>query len=186
MRYRGQEPSPECLLPQLDDIERRARAIASDLDDSAMAWTPPAGGWSIGQVFEHLVLGNVIYFPPMRALLARGRPAGARPWQPSFSGRLLIGSLISPRKLPAPARIRPGPKPRDHVVDAFVETIHETADLVRQSKGLDLRALRMTSPVSGFVRGLNFGDALIVIVVHAHRHLGQVERIRNTAGFPAP
>ncbi len=47
-----------------------------------------------------------------------------------------------------------------------------------------MRKLRMTSPVTPLVRRLNLGDAFVIIVVHAQRHMRQIERVIAAPGFP--
>jgi len=189
MAYLGLEPTPHCLMPLIEEIEERTKRLTGGLDDRALGWRPPDGGWSVAQVFEHLVMGNELYFPVMRGLLADVTPASpgeAPPWRPSFFGRLLIRSLrpVSRRKLPTTSKLKPGLTVRDGVINEFLRTMRDTSDIIWKAHGLDLRRLRMTSPVSSLVRGLNLGDAFIIIVVHAQRHLGQIERVQAATGFP--
>jgi hypothetical protein len=42
---------------------------------------------------------------------------------------------------------------------------------------MDWRRVRMRSPVAPLLR-MNLGDALTVLVVHAERHAGQIERVK--------
>ena len=106
-------------------------------------------------------------------------------WRPSFMGRLLVHSLRSPRKLPAPRMYRPAPDPRARVVDQFMLRQRELVELLNASAGLDWRRVRTASPVSPLIR-LNLGDCFTVLVVHAQRHLGQIERLESRADFPVP
>jgi hypothetical protein len=60
-------------------------------------------------------------------------------------------------------------------------------DLRRAVEGAisaDLRRTRVVSPAASLVR-LNLGDCFEILVSHADRHLGQVERIRKQPEFPA-
>jgi hypothetical protein len=50
-----------------------------------------------------------------------------------------------------------------------------------EADGHDL-GVGFSSPVSPLIR-LNLGDAFRVLVVHCHRHLGQVERTRRAVGM---
>jgi hypothetical protein len=54
----------------------------------------------------------------------------------------------------------------------------------REAAGLDLRRTRVVSPVTRLVR-MNVGDALALLLTHERRHLGQIGRVRESAGFPA-
>ena len=63
-------------------------------------------------------------------------------------------------------------------VPALLAAIAATDARLRAAAGLDWRAVRLSSPVSRFIR-LNLGDAFVILVVHAQRHLGQITRIRD-------
>ena len=177
------------LRRRTDAADERARALAADLDAAQLAWGPPGGGWSIGVVLEHLVVSAEQYLPGMRAAAAAARPAvEARPgpWRPSLVGRLLIGAVdpASTRRLTSPRRFQPGPRPRPAVLDAFLRTQGELRALLQQADRVDAARARFASPVSPLIR-LTLADALTVLVLHAERHLGQIERVRRAPGFPA-
>jgi hypothetical protein len=189
MPYAGLEPTPESLVPELEKLEQRTKELTAGFGPEAMNWRPPDGGWSIAQLFEHLTVSTEIYFPLIRSRLAgsTANPARLQAWKPSLWGRVLIRSLqpTTLRKLPAPRIIRPGAQARANVVSEFLRALRETAELVRQARGHDLRRLRFPSPVSALLRGFNVGDAFLIIVVHAQRHLKQIERVQAHPAFPA-
>lgn len=177
------------LLDEVENIRARARRLTAPLTPTQLAWLPPNGGWSVGQVLEHLLISDQSYLVPMRALIERAR-AGASSqspaaWRPTLAGRFLIRSLgpRGTRKLPAPKIYRPGPVARADVVGAYLRNIDEIEALLRTSRGLDLGRLRMASPVSRLIR-VHVGDGFSIIAVHAQRHLGQIERIQTSVGYP--
>lgn len=189
MTFMGLEPTAESLGPLLDTIEAQARGDLADLDHAALTWNPPGGGWSIAQVLEHLVIINTLYLAPMRSLVAgASRNGGAgREWKPSFMGRLLIKSVLpTARKRKTFRKLEPGPRPGTEVVARFLDTLHEIRELLGQARAIDMRKPRMTSPVSGLVRRLNLGDAFVITVAHAQRHMLQIERVIAAPGFPTP
>lgn len=176
----------ERLLRENDEVISRAEGLTRGLDERQIAWQPPEGGWSIGQVYEHMVVANESYLARIRALVAAPdarRAAADADWRPSLAGRLLVNSFRSPRKQRAPRMYRPAPQPRPNVVAAFVRQHRELARLLHAARGLDLRRIRTTSPVSAIIR-LNLGDCFPILIVHAQRHLGQIERLRGRAGVP--
>lgn len=162
------------------------RAIESGLSYLQIGWRPPTGGWSIAQVFEHLIISDTSYLPEMKRLIASGK-RGTKPWQPTLAGRLLIKSLspASERKVPAPRMYRPAAEPRANVVAEYLKVREETLSLIDAAKaaGTDLRRNRMSSPVLSLIR-VNLGDAFMILVVHTQRHLQQIERVRSHADFP--
>lgn len=150
---------------------------------------PPGGGWSAGQVLEHVVRAHDDYAMRLRPLIARGEPKASAPdvpWKPTLVGRLLVASLENPRALRAPKIWRVDDiAPRRDVRDALDQRLAEVERLVTDAATLDWRRARTSSPVSRLIR-LNLGDALMLLVVHARRHLGQVQRVRQATLAAAP
>lgn len=179
----------ERLLEDVEQIGERARHLTSRLSDAQLEWMPPDGGWSVGQVLEHLLISDRSYVLRMRPLIDNAKtrvvPAVRASWRPTLAGRFLIKSLApgASRKLPAPSIYRPGPSPRPGVVGEYLRSLDDLASLLRDARGLDLGRLRMSSPVSRLIR-VHVGDGFAIIVVHAQRHLGQIERVLKSPGFP--
>lgn len=175
------DPLLASLPPRLAAIEGRTRAVVAGLAPDRLAQRPPAGGWSVAEVFEHLVLGNEAYLGVMAGALARARARGAaRAWRPSLFGSLLLGAISEKNRtrLPTTPKMRPLAV-RAGVVEAFVATLARTAELARDAEGADLR-MRFWSPIAPVP--LNLGDAFAIVVTHAERHLGQAERARAAIG----
>lgn len=183
-----QDPEIAHLLERVTRASERARALADGLSEAQLRWTPPSGGWGVGQVLEHLVVSGSLYLERMRGAVegaaAKGKPRG-RGWKPSLLGRFLVSGLdpSSQRKLPAPKVFRPASEPRPDVLGAFLGAQDELVDLLRRADGYDVSRIRMASPVSPLLR-VNLGDAFRILAVHAERHLGQAERVLAEPGFP--
>lgn len=162
------------------------RALRDQLAYLQQGWRPPDGGWSIAQVFEHLLMSDRSYLPEMRRMVESGSKGDA-PWQPTLFGGLLARSLApgKTRKLPAPRAWRPAPEPRAHVIDEYIELREELVALIERARGVDLRRNMMRSPAASLIR-LNLGDAFQILVVHTQRHLQQIARIRKHPDFPPP
>lgn len=169
------------LITALHALDERARLIASTTDADAFDWTPADGGWSVGQIFEHLCVANDSYLAVLRRVIpssaATRRSGNAVVWRPTLVGRMLARSMESPRKLPAPKMWRPAPAPRPNVVDEFLERQREIALLIERSLASEWRRLRMASPVSPLLR-MNLGDAFTILVRHAERHVRQIDARR--------
>lgn len=179
------DPLLDRLLPELDRIEPRTRVAVTGMPDAKFREIPPDGGWSVAQVFEHLCVANLAYLDgPLVDAFAQARERGpaAKPWKPSFVGGLLGNSLAEGTgPLPAPKRFKVGPAVRDQVVDEFLATVARTRALMLEAEHCDL-GVKLASPASSLLK-INLGDALNVMVVHAHRHLGQAERTRRAVGM---
>ena len=77
---------------------------------------------------------------------------------------------------------KPGPTARPRVLEEFLQRQEEVGRLIAEAGTMDWRRVRMRSQVLPIVR-MNLGDALTVLVVHAERHAGQIERVKaRTSG----
>ena len=167
----------------------RIAELARPLDQDRLFRRPSNGGWSVGDVLEHLCVSAEAYGPLFLDVMRRSRPdasAGPREWKPTFFGGLLTRSLQAPRRLPAPKRIRPGPSPRGGVVEHFLAQKLVFATRLDDAQRFDWRALTLRSPlVPRALRALatmNLGDAFLVEVVHTERHTAQIERVLAVTG----
>ena len=169
------------LLAANEAVIARIRGAVSGVAPDILRRAPPTGGWSIAEVLEHLIVSADSYLAAMRALVEQpgaARASGDAMWKPTLAGGLLVASFRSPRKLPAPKSYKPGPTPRPRVLDEFVQRQEDVGRLITESAGLDWREAKMRSPVAPILR-MNLGDALTILVTHAERHAGQIERVRS-------
>ena len=174
----------ETLLRGNEAVIRRIRETLSGVGPDVMVRRPASGGWSVAEVLEHLIISADSYLDAVRRLTRENAGSRADPttvWKPSLMGGLLTGSLRNPRRLPAPGLYKPGPQPRAGVLDEFLRRQEEAGRLIVDAGVLDWRRTRMRSPVLPIIR-MNLGDALTVLVVHAERHAGQIERVLRAVG----
>jgi len=162
---------------------REISELARPLDPEQLVRRPPDGGWSVGEVLEHLLIAEGAYGPLVEAALRKARPdAGAplREWTPTFFGGFLARSLERPRRLPSPTKIRPGATPRGGVLEKFLALQTSLVTQMDAAAGYDWRAVTLHSPlVPAFLRPLakmNLGDSFSISVVHVERHTRQMER----------
>jgi hypothetical protein len=178
-------------LPQRDLHQQlRAEAIATreriaamvrPLDPAQVNEHPEPKGWSVGQVLEHLCLADDLYEAPFSALMRSARPdAGAplRDWKPSFIGGRIAAALLSPKALKGPKVFRPGPTPRNGVVEALLAHELKFVQTMDDAASYDWRALRIGSPaLPTWAPKMNIGDGFRIHVVHLTRHSHQIERL---------
>ncbi len=164
-------------LSRAEALEPRALAAVRDLTPAQLAATPTAGGWSIGEIFEHLCAVGESYDPVIARAIERARVGRPRPFRPTLMGNLLRKALLESNRQPMPAPKSWHPlAPRERVVEQFLLRVRGTMARLRELEGLDPRVM-LTSPAAWFLR-MNVAEALAIEVVHAERHLGQVERVR--------
>lgn len=167
------------LLQANRAVIQRIRSAVSALSPSDLMRRPPGGGWSVAEVLEHLIVSADSYLATVRPIMAakHGHPVTpATMWKPSLMGGLLVNSFRSPRKRRAPKIYRPGPSPRSRALEEFVARHEELGRLIAAAGDKEWRRVRLGSPVTPLIR-MNLGDAFAVLVTHAERHAGQVERI---------
>lgn len=165
------------LIAAMHALDARATEVERTTDRASFDWQPGDGAWTVGQIFDHLCVVNDDYLVVLRRLLASpshapGAAANAT-WRASFAGRLLARSMVSPRKLVTPSKWQPAPEARDNVIGEFLDRQHELERLIERSMDREWRRVRLSSPVSRFIR-MNVGDAFTVIVRHAERHFRQI------------
>lgn len=190
------------LEARQEAVDAKLEALGTRLTEEQLAWSPPDGGWGVGQVFEHLTVSAESYGAPFTRILEGERgsagaagAAGANDatgantdpeWRPAFFGGLLYRSLAKEgNRLPAPKRYKVGPVPRPGVVAAFLAAERRMADFRGRCAALDWRRTRLASPALPLpLIHYNLGDAFRILVVHAERHARQVERVLARPGFP--
>lgn len=189
-------PHPATCREHLDALRAETeihlattRGLADELSEEQLAWSPERGRWSLAQLFDHLVVSYGSYRPLLEAAVReapRLDPRAPSPlFRPSRMGRWLARSLRDPtRRYPAPPLFRPAAQPAPGTAARLAAMQEELLRLIDRSAALDLSRARIRSPVTRFLR-FNLGDALEIQVAHLGRHLGQAERLRYHAAFPA-
>jgi len=174
------------LLERNRRVSAEFEAALAGLGERQLGWRPPAGGWSIAEVLEHLCISADSYLVTLLDKRGGDHPHSTQTteWRPSLLGGLLANSFRSARKLPAPRIYRPGPEPRTNVAHEFLVRQREVSKLIEASEGIVWRKVRSVSPVSRFIR-INLGDCFQILVAHAERHLGQIRRIKAAPAFPS-
>ncbi len=183
----NQEDLRNRLLIEHEAVTRDALTVAYGLSDEQLAWSQP-DGWSVGQLFEHLVIASDSYFGKMRGRIfdAHAPHTFAETqveWEPSLMGWMMVKRLRSPRAMPAPRIFTPSPTPRPAVVNGFIQRQATLTYLLRASAALHWNRVRVTSPANLLIR-MNLGDAFQILIVHAQRHIGQMAQLREMDMFP--
>jgi len=186
-------PLLEGWLEQLRAIRRDAAALTGGVGDAQLAWRPGPGRWSIAEVVAHLNVTGRIYLDEVAHAVAGVRARGLSDrgdWRPSLVGKVMIwGTEPPPRfRVPAPPifRAAKGAPPPDgrRELETWRRLHLEMEERIREAAGVDLRRARVVSPVTRLVR-MNAGDAIRMVLSHERRHLWQIGKIKESAGFPA-
>lgn len=172
------------------EVINRARDMMHSITPEQMGLRSPSGGWSVGQVFEHIDKSGRLYTTRIDALIDTARTQGKthpRQWKPSLIGGAIARSLVPTATTPRKTFhvFEPPDESRPNAIQEVIEMHEQIARQIWKADGLDLRAVRLSSPVSPLLR-LNLGDAFAILVYHGQRHLLQVDRIIQARSSGAP
>lgn len=175
---------PRALLLDLRRTTAAYEQLLRGITLPRLFFKPDARAWSAAQLLDHLIVANAGYIPQLRDALARLRAEGKRgsgPFKVGFLAAAFVKS-VSPgsRSMSAPERYRPTDTPTDDLPRRFLEQQEAIDRLLVEADGLDLRALKVTSPANRLVK-VRVGEAFLVIVRHEERHLLQLQRILAAA-----
>ena len=180
MRLLQRELHQQLRAQSMETRQRIANAVRP-LDLSQLVQHPEPAAWSVGDVLEHLCRAEDAYGDDLRTVLAQARAdAGAplREWKSSLLGGLIATSLANTKPLKSPRVFKPGPTPRNGVLEAFLAQEMAFVKRMDDAASLDWNTVRVGSPALwDFLPKLNLGDVFRIHAVHATRHAGQMERV---------
>lgn len=161
-------------------LHDRVATLARRLDPEQLVRRPAPKAWSVADLLEHLCIVDEAYAKPTATLIHRAHmDAGAplREWRPSLLGNLIATRLEKPKPMGAPRSFRPGPTPRNAVVEDFLARDTRQLHRMDEAASLDWRELKLYPPVLPHILKINLGDVFRIRVVHTRRHTAQLERI---------
>lgn len=173
----------QSLVDQIDVCEADAERLVAELDDNAVNWTPPSGGWSVAQCLTHLTLMNAFYlrgWPDAIAEAARAERGPFRGLQPTPFGRWFVRYLEPPYRMKSKAipAATPAPRvPRDTLVQDYKQSHDVYRQLVRASAAVDVNRVVAPNAIIKQVR-MRLATVLLIIPAHDRRHLWQAANVK--------
>ena len=180
----------ERLVYQVKVIRQEADGLLWGLNDDQLNWSPGGGRWSMAQCFDHLNVSNQLFIKELEKAIRDGRAAGRLsqgPFAYGFLSRWFYRKMQPPVKarFRAPKSMEPAPRRTLAEVTAQWEATHNRLDdLINDANGLDLVAIKVTSPAASYIR-YSLGMGFWIQTAHDRRHLWQARQVRNDTGFPA-
>jgi len=175
------------LIDELDATDRRVNDLARGLSREQLNWKPAEDVWSVGQCLQHLCAANEVYLPAIANALVNRRPSPVQDITPGWFGRWFIRTYIEPssrsKRARAPAKIAPGQKIDDSILDRFLRSNDVARDLIRRAGAYNVNRIRFGNPFIPLLR-FTVGTGLEIVWRHQRRHLLQAERIKQAATFP--
>ena len=180
----------QSILDQIDDADRAADPLVSNLSDHQFHWQPDEGrSWSVGQCLEHLATINTLYGDAIRGAVEAARRNGwsrTGPLAPGPFGRSFIRSQEPPvkRRRRSPGSVRPGSElTRVEILRRYHESHERLRQLVRDAATIDANRATYPNPFLGLLR-FKVATGLQVLPAHDRRHLWQAEQVKKRADFP--
>ena len=168
------------VIAGLDATRRRLLAAGERFDGARFVQPPPSGGWSAGQLFEHLARVETSIVRGARIALEKGTSVRRTPRDRVVQLVFWRGDLARFVRIRTPSAADPvEPLARDA---AFVRVATARADtlvLLDQVRGRDLGGLCLRHPVFG---GMRWMDMMEWIGWHEERHRRQLVRAGQAIG----
>ncbi len=172
------------LRRALDEQSRDLSSLFHTVDDAQLVRRPPSGKWSPVEHVDHLIKVNQDYLRALDQALGRGRAAGKTgtgPFKGSVVGRFFARSMEPPvrrRMKTMRAMLPDSDLPVEPTLAVFLDHQASIRELLVAAEGLDLDAIRMSSPFVKMVRAPVF-SWFSVVLAHNRRHIWL---IRNGLG----
>lgn len=175
-----------CIKSIEASIERVLKTF-SHLSDIQLNWKPHPDSWSVGECLSHLVNSNSLYLDKIKNIL-NSFPTGSEKdfaYMQSFLGKMITKG-VDPSNLQKAKTFKVFfPDKSDvqkNIIGEYVKSSEKLIELVGKMQHLDLKKIKLSSPVNILIR-LNVGDAMIIIPLHDQRHLNQAERVMSQKEF---
>lgn len=178
------------LRTEAERVVMETEHLALGLNERQLIWRPAPDAWSIAHCFDHLVVVGNLYYPRTRAAIDEASRQGRRAPHDSFRatlfGRLFVHTSgpITRIKIRTRDIFAPAAHPSPTSFATFIRQQETLLGLIQDADGLDLRAIRIHSPLSRLLT-LRLGECLEMLVAHQQRHLTQARHVTEAAGFPA-
>ena len=151
-------------------------------------WKMNSVSWSVGECLSHLVNSNGLYLKKFNNIVnsRASKQENDFSYSQSFSGKFIAKGVdpLNQRKTKTFKPFYPDlSNIEGNILEEYIQTSKEFIVLVEKMKHLDLKKIKLSSPVNFLIR-MNLGDPLIFIPKHDERHLNQAERVKNHQEFP--
>ena len=170
----------EELLLRMQAINKKTSELFGHLSEAQLNIKPAPDKWSVGQVFDHLIIYNKEYIPIYEkvasgnykeSLWAKINPLSG------FTGRFLIKFLKDDKKkFKAPSLFKPNEKHiGGSIIKDFIANNNKLMELFGRLDTVNIFELKVPSPVTGLVT-YYLKDSMEISVAHMERHLKQAEK----------
>ncbi|MBK7868406.1 MAG: DinB family protein [Ignavibacteriales bacterium] len=141
----------------------------------------------MAECLDHIAVSFRAYGKEIERVMAGPKKSsGQLMFHTSLTGGIFLKTMHpdSAVKMPNPSSFAPahGNLTR-RVFEDFLSAHNKLAELVENSRKLDLNANKISSPVTSLMK-FSFGEVLLILTYHEKRHLLQAQRVMEHPGFP--
>jgi hypothetical protein len=169
------------VLKWLEQSRQEFLAAIDGVTDLQWKWKPTPDRWSVGEVAEHIVLGEASQFANVKKAIAA---APDPDWETKTKGKTeRLVAVLAPRlgKAQAPEAIVPkGGMTQAQVKERFERQRAEIVKLAMETTA-PLKQGIVENPFFGPLNGYNW---LIYAPLHTMRHDKQIAEVKGTPGYP--
>ena len=166
---------------ELEEATVRARKLVDSTEPRLFTVRPNLSSWSAAECIAHLSMSTEQFLPVLDAALADARKKGwlaKRAPKMDWIGAVLRWFLEPPvrTKVKTTARFVPrSVRAKAESIAEFVRLQDRLGALIRESRDLDLRRVKVVSPFDKRVK-YNVYSAFRIVIAHQRRHLWQAEQ----------
>lgn len=171
------------ILAANEAATSRFVAGVAGVNQAQVDFRPSADEWTIGEIVEHVNIVNGGFLRITHKLLrqAEADPKPA-PTDLNLGGVIVTEDGQQAPKFQAPETVRPkGGVAIADAVAGLKQTIVGFAEIKSRLEAVDLSEQKFPHPAAGQLSAYQW---MILLAEHSDRHLGQIGRVKDAAGFP--
>lgn len=164
----------ECRAKAQDQVNR-ARIVMESIDDAGINYVPKGDLWTVGQVFDHMIMANTPYLATIESQLDRAPREGPGEINHTFFGKMIMKHGGPEGNVPAPKSMVPPPPPTARErIDLWFAQMTLFLEFIDRAKGIDLSNVKARNPFFKLAN-MNLTDYFGIAVQHTERHIRQIE-----------
>jgi len=172
------------LILQFEKSKQELRELLNGLTEEQFNKKHSAGGWSVGECVDHLIITGKDYTNQIERGLKKAQQKNLvlkSNYKFSWLGRSFIKNIEPPvkRKFKNPVRWAPDSKLlMKNIQDEYLLLQDRYIDLIYDSKGLDIMKVKLPSPATSLLR-FSIYEMFAVNAAHQRRHLWQAGIVKK-------
>lgn len=168
---------------EIKSQSERARSLVEGLSEDLLNQKPASDKWSIGELVEHLMITNELYFGIIRPVIDDASAAQDNLWWKVFQkmmGKMILKSInpVTTKKYKTMKVFEPRRSAfTSKIAEDFIDQQNRLLALVDDLQNVEINKTYIASPVGSWVI-YSIEDALTIILNHEKRHLAQAESLK--------